>query len=98
MRYIYALFFLWAIAHNLNPLLIPVLKEVCILSDFQSALVDSAFYIGYFAFALPAGAFIKSKGYKKPSPLDCTSSVWVQPSLAYLDLNKIMPWPCWVCL
>lgn len=65
MRYIYALFFLWAIAHNLNPLLIPVLKEVCILSDFQSALVDSAFYIGYFAFALPAGAFIKSKGYKK---------------------------------
>ena len=64
MRYIYALFFLWAIAHNLNPLLIPVLKEVCVLSDFQSALVDSAFYIGYFAFALPAGAFIKTKGYK----------------------------------
>ncbi|MEK0440812.1 MAG: hypothetical protein RLZZ504_1728 [Bacteroidota bacterium] len=64
MRYIYALFFLWAIAHNLNPLLIPVLKEVCVLSDFQSALVDSAFYIGYFAFALPAGAFIKAKGYK----------------------------------
>ncbi|MFZ9572149.1 MAG: sugar MFS transporter [Bacteroidia bacterium] len=65
MRYIYALFFLWAIAHNLNPLLIPELNEVCILRDFQSALVDSAFYIGYFAFALPAGAFIKSKGYKK---------------------------------
>jgi FHS family L-fucose permease-like MFS transporter len=55
---------MWAIAHNLNPLLIPVLKEVCVLSDFQSALVDSAFYIGYFAFALPAGAFIKTKGYK----------------------------------
>ena len=55
---------MWAIAHNLNPLLIPVLKEVCVLSDFQSALVDSAFYIGYFAFALPAGAFIKAKGYK----------------------------------
>ena len=64
MIYIYALFFLWAVAHNLNPLLIPVLKEVCVLSDFQSALVDSAFYIGYFAFALPAGAFIKTKGYK----------------------------------
>ena len=63
MRYIYSLFFLWAIAHNLNPLLIPILKEVCALTDFQSALVDSAFYIGYFAFALPAGAFIKSKGY-----------------------------------
>lgn len=63
MRYIYSLFFLWAIAHNLNPLLIPVLKEVCTLTDFQSALVDSAFYIGYFAFALPAGSYIKSKGH-----------------------------------
>ena len=65
MRYIYSLFFLWAVAHNLNPLLIPVLKEVCILTDFQSALVDSAFYIGYFAFALPAGSYINKFGYNK---------------------------------
>ena len=63
MRYIYSLFFLWAVAHNLNPLLIPHLKKVCELSDLQSALVDSAFYIGYFAMALPAGAYIKKYGY-----------------------------------
>lgn len=65
MRYIYSLFFLWAVAHNLNPLLIPHLKKVCELSDLQSALVDSAFYIGYFAMALPAGAYIKKYGYTK---------------------------------
>lgn len=65
MRYIYSLFFLWAVAHNLNPLLIPHLKTVCELSDLQSALVDSAFYIGYFAMALPAGAYIKKYGYNK---------------------------------
>ncbi len=65
MRYIYSLFFLWAIAHNLNPLLIPHLKKVCELSDLQSALVDSAFYIGYFFMALPAGAYIKRYGYTK---------------------------------
>ena len=65
MRYIYSLFFLWAIAHNLNPLLIPHLKKVCELSDLQSALVDSAFYIGYFIMALPAGAYIKRFGYTK---------------------------------
>jgi len=65
MRYIYSLFFLWAIAHNLNPLLIPHLKKVCELSDLQSALVDSAFYIGYFVMALPAGAYIKRYGYTK---------------------------------
>ena len=65
MRYIYSLFFLWAIAHNLNPLLIPHLKKVCELSDLQSALVDSAFYIGYFIMALPAGAYINRFGYTK---------------------------------
>ena len=65
MRYIYSLFFLWALAHNLNPLLIPHLKKVCELSDLQSALVDSAFYIGYFIMALPAGAYIKRYGYTK---------------------------------
>ena len=65
MRYIYSLFFLWAVAHNLNPLLIPHLKKVCELSDLQSALVDSAFYIGYFAMAIPAGAYIKKSGYTK---------------------------------
>jgi FHS family L-fucose permease-like MFS transporter len=65
MRYIYSLFVLWAVAHNLNPLLIPHLKKVCELSDLQSALVDSAFYIGYFAMALPAGAYIKKFGYTK---------------------------------
>jgi FHS family L-fucose permease-like MFS transporter len=62
---IVSLFFLWALAHNLNPILIPHLKNACKLSDMQSAWVDSAFYIAYFFMALPAGWLIEKMGYQK---------------------------------
>ncbi len=58
------LFFLWGIAHNLNPILIPHLKKACQLSDLQSALIDSAFYVAYFVVAIPAGLIMKKYGYK----------------------------------
>ena len=59
-----SLFFLWALAHNLNPILIPHLKKACNLTDFQSAWIDSAFFIAYFVCAIPAGAVMKQYGYK----------------------------------
>ena len=58
------LFFLWALAHNLNPILIPHLRRALQLNDMRSALVDSAFFIAYFAMALPAGAVMKRFGYR----------------------------------
>jgi MFS transporter, FHS family, L-fucose permease len=60
-----SLFFLWAFVHNLEPILIPHLKKACQLSDLQSALIDSAVYIGYLVMAIPAGLFMKKYGYKK---------------------------------
>ncbi|MHA4846709.1 L-fucose:H+ symporter permease [Flavitalea antarctica] len=62
---IICLFFLWGLAHNLNPILIPHLKKACQLTDLQSAFIDSAFFIGYFTMALPAGLVTKRFGYKK---------------------------------
>jgi FHS family L-fucose permease-like MFS transporter len=59
-----SLFFLWALAHNLNPILIPHLRKALQLTDLRSALVDSAFFIAYFVMALPAGAVMKRFGYK----------------------------------
>ena len=59
-----SLFFLWGLAHNLNPILIPHLKKACQLTDLQSALIDSAFFIGYFTMALPAGFIMRRYGYK----------------------------------
>ncbi len=59
------LFFLWALGVNLNDILIPHLKKVFDLSDLQSALIQTAFFGGYFLSALPAGRLMEKIGYKK---------------------------------
>lgn len=59
-----SLFFLWALIHNMSPILIPHLKKACQLSDMQSAFVDSAVFAAYFLMALPAGYVMKKFGYK----------------------------------
>jgi FHS family L-fucose permease-like MFS transporter len=58
------LFFLWGVANNLNDVLIPHFKKAFSLSDLQSGLVQSAFYMGYFLLALPAGLLMRRFGYK----------------------------------
>lgn len=59
-----SLFFMWGIANNLNDILIKQFKKAFALSDFQSGLVQSAFYFGYFVFAMPAAIFMRKFGYK----------------------------------
>jgi len=59
-----SLFFLWGLALNLNPILIPHLKKACELTDLQSSLVDSASYLAYFILPIPAALFMKRYGYK----------------------------------
>jgi FHS family L-fucose permease-like MFS transporter len=58
------LFFLWGVANNLNDVLIAHFRRVFALGDFQSGLVQSAFYLGYFCFAIPAALFMQRFGYK----------------------------------
>jgi len=60
-----SLFFLWAIGVNLNDILIQHLKKAFGLSDFQSSLIQSAFFGGYFLAALPAGWLMQRIGYKR---------------------------------
>src|ERR1700691_3644969 len=60
-----SLFFLWAIGVNLNDILIQHLKKAFGLTDFQSSLIQSAFFGGYFLAALPAGWLMERVGYKK---------------------------------
>lgn len=59
-----SLFFLWGVALNLNPILIPHLKKACELTDLRSSLVDSASYLAYFILPIPAALFMKRYGYK----------------------------------
>jgi len=60
-----SLFFLWAIGVNLNDILIPHLKKALDLSDFQSSLIQTAFFGGYFLMALPAGWVMRRLGYRR---------------------------------
>lgn len=59
-----SLFFLWGVANNLNDILIRQFKRAFELTDLQSGLVQSAFYLGYFLFAVPAGLVMRRYGYK----------------------------------
>ncbi|RZJ93376.1 MAG: MFS transporter, partial [Brevundimonas sp.] len=59
-----SLFFLWGMANNLNDILIAQFRKAFALSDLQSGLVQSAFYLGYFCLAIPAALFMKRFGYK----------------------------------
>ena len=61
---IVSLFFLWGAANNLNDVLMKHFKKAFTLTDFQTGLVQSAFYFGYFCFAIPAALFMKRFGYK----------------------------------
>lgn len=61
---IVSLFFLWGMANNLNDILIKQFKKAFELSDFQSALVQSAFYFGYFVLAVPASLVMRRYNYK----------------------------------
>jgi len=58
------LFPLWGCAASLNDILITQFKSVFTLSDFASALVQSAFYGGYFIIAIPSSLIIKKTSYK----------------------------------
>ena len=58
------LFPLWGAAAALNEILITQFKSVFELSNFASALVQSAFYGGYFLIAIPASLIIRRSTYK----------------------------------
>ena len=59
-----ALFFLWAIPNNLNDILIRQFMKSFEISRLQAGLIQSAFYMGYFLLALPAGLIMRRAGYK----------------------------------
>ena len=59
-----ALFFLWGIPNNLNDVLIRQFMKSFEITRFQAGLIQFAFYIGYFVFAIPAGFFTRKLGYK----------------------------------
>ncbi|MCS7037895.1 MAG: L-fucose:H+ symporter permease [Saprospiraceae bacterium] len=60
-----SLFFLWGLANSLNGSLIRHFQFALDLKRWQAGIVDSAFYLGYFVMAIPAGLFMRRFGYKR---------------------------------
>src|SRR5262249_51580422 len=59
-----ALFFLWGIPNNLNDVLIRQFMKSFEITRFKAGLVQSAFYMGYFALSMPAALMMRKFGYK----------------------------------
>ncbi len=59
------LFFLWGLANILNSALISQFQPVFSISRAEALLVETAFYLGYFTIAVPAGLFMEKFTYKK---------------------------------
>ena len=59
------LFFIFGFVTWLNGSLIPFLKLICDLSDFQALFVTFAFYIAYTTMAYPMSFILSKSGYKK---------------------------------
>jgi glucose/galactose transporter len=65
MLFVGLLFFILGFVTWLNGSLVPFLKIVCGLNNFQALWVTFAFYIAYTVMALPSAAVLSRIGYKK---------------------------------
>ncbi len=59
------LFSLWGFANDITNPMVAAFKNILLLSNFESSLVQAAFYGGYALMAIPAAIFIKRFSYKK---------------------------------
>ena len=59
------LFFIFGFVTWLNSVLIPFLKQVCHLTDFQAYFVTLAFYISYTVMSIPASVILRRTGFTK---------------------------------
>ena len=58
------LFSLWGFANDITNPMVAAFKNILLISNFESALVQFAFYGGYRVMAIPAALFIKRFSYK----------------------------------
>jgi FHS family L-fucose permease-like MFS transporter len=59
-----SLFSLWGFANDITNPMVAAFKNILLISNFESSLVQFAFYGGYCVMAIPAAIFIKRFSYK----------------------------------
>jgi FHS family L-fucose permease-like MFS transporter len=60
-----SLFALWGFANDITNPMVAAFKNILLISNFESSLVQFAFYGGYCFMAIPAALFIRKFDYKK---------------------------------
>ncbi|MCL2561982.1 MAG: L-fucose:H+ symporter permease [Rikenellaceae bacterium] len=59
-----SLFALWGFANDISNPMVAAFKNILLISNFESSLVQFAFYAGYCVMAIPAAIFIQRFNYK----------------------------------
>ncbi|MGF7155530.1 L-fucose:H+ symporter permease [Novosphingobium gossypii] len=59
-----AMFFTWALANNLNDILIRQFQKALALSRGEAGFIQFVFYLAYFLWAIPAGMLMRRFGYR----------------------------------
>jgi FHS family L-fucose permease-like MFS transporter len=57
-------FFAWALANNLNDILIRQFQKALALSRGEAGFIQFVFYLAYFLWAIPAGLLLRRFGYR----------------------------------
>ncbi len=65
----FALFFVFGGITSLNDVIIPKLKEIFVLTYAEAMLVQSAFFMAYFVFSIPAARVVLRVGYMRTAAL-----------------------------
>ena len=67
--FVFALFFVFGGITSLNDVIIPKLKEIFVLTYAEAMLVQSAFFMAYFVFSIPAARVVLRVGYMRTAAL-----------------------------
>jgi FHS family L-fucose permease-like MFS transporter len=67
--FVFALFFVFGGITSLNDVIIPKLKEIFVLTYAEAMLVQSAFFMAYFVFSIPAARVVLHVGYMRTAAL-----------------------------
>ncbi|WIW90422.1 L-fucose:H+ symporter permease (plasmid) [Sphingobium sp. V4] len=59
-----SMFFAWALANNLNDILIRQFQKAMALSRGEAGFIQFVFYLAYFLWAVPAGLLLRRYGYR----------------------------------
>ncbi|MBN2164542.1 MAG: L-fucose:H+ symporter permease [Pontiellaceae bacterium] len=82
------LFSLWGFANDITNPMVAAFKNILLISNYESAKIQAAFYGGYCLMAFPAALFIKRYTYKKGILLGLT--LYALGCLMFVPSGKMM--------